>query len=435
MSERVKFCAACGAGVEPGARFCTACGEALAGTGGKPRRPRKSGMAKLLGGLALVLVAGMVIYAITAQPPEPPTNVVETNKAPTGQAPVPTAPTDATQSDANAQGDARPADTGPADAAPWQTYTNARYGVVVAYPPDIFTRPGEEPSNHAGREFSGEGGAWFSVYSNANALFQTPADFLEEEAGSKPADAIIEQRLHDNGYDLVHAADDRIEWRKLLVSGNGGFVHWLTIGWPREQDPAMRPVARRMASSLRVDPAIPESVSTDAEDDVAVDAFGYRRIASRDFGFDVEGIANDPSFFVEIPDFFVREGAADSSNELVFRSPDDDPDALIFLAFVGEPAAGRTAEDAAREQAEMLLDMGNGIILEDGPVRVGDRTAYRIRQKLDSPSDIDTMLVEDLVVFEQEQMVFKVALTAPEPIWHTAEQAMARALQTLAFAP
>ena len=314
----------------------------------------------------------------------------------------------------------------------WKTYRNARYGVSVNYPESVFTRKESAPDNNAGRMFIGAQGVSFSVYSVANALLQEPRVLLKDAAAEVPEGAILSKLLRDDGFDLLYSIRGAEEYVALRTSDQGNVLHWLNIAWPVSLAEAMRPVAETMAASLHAE--VTASTSGRATQG-GVDAFSYKRIASRTYSFNVHGVAADPSFFVEIPKFFIVEEEAKNDNEVVFKSPDEDPDATIYLAFKGSSANANTAKAHATLHALTLQEMGGGKVVAEQAFEFNGRPAYRIRQEMMSAHDSGSQLVDEVAVIQQDDVLLAINLTAPKPIWHTASQAMEQALATLAFAP
>lgn len=413
MTGTPRFCGKCGARLSTGAKFCGSCGEAVpAGPVGpktapdfappkaardeawKTRRLPKA-LWLVAGGIALALVA--VFVAMMDRP-----------------------------------GQAVPSGSG----HDWRTYTNTRYGVVVDYPAALFMTMEDEPEDHSGRGFSGADNIRFFVYSSANALDLSNEKMRDQVLLGTAQEQIVSSALRADGFDAVLRREGEIVRHHLLTSENGTFLHWLQIGWPESEEARLAPVAAKMIASFRVDPSIPEKAAGNAPDyERGPDEFGFQRIKSRAFGFAVDGARGGGSFEVEIPQAWVREEASGLANELAFKSPDDDPDAKMSIAFTGKPAAGRSAKDLATAHGRELQEIGDAKIIESKSISIGPYSAYRLLLKVVSPSNIGTMLVDELVVIERDDMLFLIEMTAPEPIWHTAGQATEKALESLIFQP
>lgn len=158
----------------------------------------------------------------------------------------------------------------------------------------------------------------------------------------------------------------------------------------------------------------------------------YSNLESIDLGFSIEG-APSAAFSVDIPYYWKRINNG-LSNQLIFISPDSDPDAQMSLAITGEPANGRTDQDFAIAHATELQDIGDAKIIEQGPVKTAAGPGWRVLLKVTSPSDMDILLVDEMVVIRSGPVLYKLELTAPEPIWHVAQQIMKQALGTLYIA-
>ncbi|MCC0042408.1 MAG: zinc ribbon domain-containing protein [Rhodobiaceae bacterium] len=163
------------------------------------------------------------------------------------------------------------------------------------------------------------------------------------------------------------------------------------------------------------------------------DAFSYVRIASSERGFGVAGVAGPVGFAVDIPEAWVREENT-LEHELVFRSPDSDLDAQMFLAFMGEPLMGRTPRSALAEQVAEMQSMADAQIVEQGPVETAAGPGERVILRFASPAGPGSMLMDETIVLRRGDILYRIELTAPEAIWHTANQAMQRVVQTLEFA-
>lgn len=439
MTAAKQYCPACGAPVEAQQGYCGQCGEALTAAGQPQRtaseatpRPARVGRTSIV--IALVgsgiLLAALAAYFAIPRDSGSPERVQTTSAPQDGVKTKPKAGPGQVEKKQETATGSPGVPAGGAAGQEWRTYTNARYGVVVDYPAHIFTKMQDEPADHSGRAFSGSSGLWFYIYSHANALDQTIEDVLRHTLVEVRKEYTLSSASRTDGFDVVFRRDGEIIWRHMLTSQDNGFHHWLEIGTPESGHARLRPVADRMIASFRVDrPGGPR------DEDVAVDAFSYRTISSRDYGFKVEGHPTDASFSVDVPEGWIREEAGGAAHELVFKSPDNDPDAMMFLAFTAEPLRGRSAEAKATAQAKHLQEIGGAEIVDKGAVSVGSLPGYRIQLKVVSPSDLDTKLVDTIIVLKRGKLLYTLEMTAPEPIWHTAGLAIERAVKTLAFKP
>ena len=155
----------------------------------------------------------------------------------------------------------------------------------------------------------------------------------------------------------------------------------------------------------------------------------YLNLESLDFGFAIEGVP-EAAFSVDIPNFWNRLDNS-LSHQLIFASPDSDPDAKATLAINGELANGRTDQDAALAHAIELVNIGDAEIIDSRKIETAAGPGWRVLLKVNSPSDIDMLLIDELVVIKKGSTLYQLELTAPEPIWHAAEEVMKRALETI----
>lgn len=165
-----------------------------------------------------------------------------------------------------------------------------------------------------------------------------------------------------------------------------------------------------------------------------VDTFRYQHIRSADAGFKVAGVKGEVGFSMDIPTGWQRQEGT-QEHELVFKSPDDTPELQMFLAVLAEPATkGHSAADVATTHLAELRDMAaDAEVLEQAEIlsRVG--TGQRAVLRYIGPSDSPGKLMTEMVVFQHGKVIYRLELTAPEPLWHTAQQAMEQALASLEF--
>jgi hypothetical protein len=171
-----------------------------------------------------------------------------------------------------------------------------------------------------------------------------------------------------------------------------------------------------------------------AVNEQGVDTFRYQHIRSADAGFKVEGVKGGVGFSMDIPAGWQRQEGT-QEHELVFKSPDDTPESQMFLAVLAEPAVkGSSAADVATTHLAELRDMAaDAEVLERAEIlsRVG--TGQRAVLRYIGPSDSPGKLMTEMVVFQHGKVIYRLELTTPEPLWHTAQQAMEQALASLEF--
>jgi hypothetical protein len=162
------------------------------------------------------------------------------------------------------------------------------------------------------------------------------------------------------------------------------------------------------------------------------DEFSYQRINSAELGFAVEGASAPIHFTVDIPDGWVRV-ANTMDHELVYASPDDDPDAQMFLAIIARPSGGKPLSTALDDQLGILREITDTETLERGQVTVASGPGERARLRYVGPGDQQGMMIDDTVAFEHGDITYVVELTVPEPVWHTGQQVIEQILTTLEF--
>lgn len=162
------------------------------------------------------------------------------------------------------------------------------------------------------------------------------------------------------------------------------------------------------------------------------DEFSYLRIVSADLGFAVEGTSGPSRFTVDIPEGWVRVPNT-MDHELVFASPDDDPDAQMFLAIIAGPSEGKSLSAALDDRLGIFSDMTDTETLERGPVATNAGPAERARLRYLGPSGDQVMLIGDTAMLQRGDITYLIELTVPEPVWHTGQQVIEQALKTLEF--
>jgi hypothetical protein len=120
-------------------------------------------------------------------------------------------------------------------------------------------------------------------------------------------------------------------------------------------------------------------------------------------------------------------------HELVFASPDDDPNAQMFLAIIGKPSGGESLSAALDDRLSLIKDMTETETLERGQVTTNAGPAERARLRYLGPSEEQVMLIDDTTVFQRGDITYVIELTVPEPVWHTGQQAIEQVLKTLTF--
>jgi len=162
------------------------------------------------------------------------------------------------------------------------------------------------------------------------------------------------------------------------------------------------------------------------------DEFSFHSIMSADLGFAVEGTSGPTRFAIDIPDGWVRVPNT-MDHELVFASPDDDPDAQMFLAILARPSEGKSLSEALDDQLSIIKDMTDTETLERDQVTTSAGPAERARLRYLGPSDAQVMLIDDTAVLQRGDITYAIELTVPEPVWHTGQQVIEQALKTLEF--
>lgn len=162
------------------------------------------------------------------------------------------------------------------------------------------------------------------------------------------------------------------------------------------------------------------------------DEFSFHSIVSADLGFAVAGTSGPTRFTVDIPVGWVQVPNT-MDHELVFASPDDDPDAQMFLAILARASGGKTLSADLDDRLSIIKDMTDTETLERGQVATNAGPAERARLRYLGPSDEQVMLIDDTAVLQRGDITYVIEVTVPEPVWHTGQQVIEQALKTLSF--
>ncbi len=140
----------------------------------------------------------------------------------------------------------------------WETYINTRYGAIVEYPADLFTK-GAAPPDNAGCSFEAKAvQARFHVYSHANALEQSREE-LEAEDADDLGDPGAKKQNGEDWYQIIAVKGNETIVRRVLLNRDATMVYRLEIAFPSRSAAAFAPIVERMTKSFRVDPTIPEA--------------------------------------------------------------------------------------------------------------------------------------------------------------------------------
>ncbi len=166
------------------------------------------------------------------------------------------------------------------------------------------------------------------------------------------------------------------------------------------------------------------------------DGFHYQHIRSADYGFRLEKVQGDAGFVMDIPEGWQRQEGTEQ-HELVFKSPDSDPEMQMFLAVMAEPAQkGRSASNVLATHVAELKDLAaDAEVLEKGAANIAGSKGQRALLRYIGPDDVAGKLMTEMLVFQRGAVMYRLELTAPANLWHTAQQAMQQAQATLEFVP
>jgi hypothetical protein len=166
------------------------------------------------------------------------------------------------------------------------------------------------------------------------------------------------------------------------------------------------------------------------------DNFHYQHIRSADYDFRLEKVQGDAGFMMDIPEGWMRQEGT-QEHELVFKSPDSDPDAQMFLAVMAEPTQkGRSASTVLATHVSELRDLAaDAEVVGKGAATVAGSKGQRAVLRYIGPEGVTGNLMTEMLVFQRGAVMYRLELTAPEPLWHTAQQALQQAQASLEFVP
>ncbi|MCW2276050.1 hypothetical protein GJ654_17530 [Rhodoblastus acidophilus] len=137
---------------------------------------------------------------------------------------------------------------GPALAGEWRSYHNDRFGPTADYPAGWKMEP--EPENNDGRRFSSPDGDAFVIISGHFAL-----DSRDEEMARKAepddGETVAYSAKGKDWVVLSGTRDNRIFYRKAVLSCGDQVWNTLTIEYPAEEKARYDRLVSHMAASLR----------------------------------------------------------------------------------------------------------------------------------------------------------------------------------------
>lgn len=129
----------------------------------------------------------------------------------------------------------------------WRTYVNGRYGMSLAYPPDLFT-PADPPANGDGRRFlSPEAG--LETFGWRNAQGETPAALKARLVGSAGYERVTYAPVGADWVALSGYRGGRIFYEKYLFRGDT--VQAFGMEYPAPLRDRYDPVLERIEDSFR----------------------------------------------------------------------------------------------------------------------------------------------------------------------------------------
>ncbi len=137
----------------------------------------------------------------------------------------------------------------------YATYYNGRFGHVVDYPDELFTRRDHPLANGAGQRFFSADHSSFFVASgrfNVDNLSKID-DILKESEQLRQKDgwSIIRRDQGANWCVLVGTRGDRSFYQKMLLTHKKQVIDTLTIEFPSRRKTLFAPIISHMAKSFR----------------------------------------------------------------------------------------------------------------------------------------------------------------------------------------
>ncbi len=129
----------------------------------------------------------------------------------------------------------------------WQTYTNARFGMSLDYPANVFT-PLQPPQNGDGQAFASPD-ASLKIFAAHNVLNDTPASMKRDMVGMKDYENVTYSPSGDTWLVLSGYRGTRIFYEKYFF--RGGVISAFQLEFPQERKPFYAPIIERIENSFR----------------------------------------------------------------------------------------------------------------------------------------------------------------------------------------
>ncbi|MCB1487687.1 MAG: hypothetical protein KDJ88_09530 [Bauldia sp.] len=139
--------------------------------------------------------------------------------------------------------------TGPALAEAWQTYVNERFGTTADVPAGW--QAGEPPANGDGLRFTApDGSASVAVFGSLQT-FDTIDETIAIYEAPVDGETITYRHRDDRGLVLSGTRDDRIFYRRWILSCGEAVWNGIAIEYPAAEKKAYDPLVTHMSRSLR----------------------------------------------------------------------------------------------------------------------------------------------------------------------------------------
>ncbi len=129
-----------------------------------------------------------------------------------------------------------------------QTYVNARFGTVLTYPDDIFSRPQPPSENGDGLSWESDDGGWLGVWGQYNALEQDEKglfDFLVDDF-----ETITYSKI-GKGFVVVSGLDGGKVFYQRTIFGADDILHTMLMRYPKALKAKYDPLVGPIATSLK----------------------------------------------------------------------------------------------------------------------------------------------------------------------------------------
>ncbi len=129
-----------------------------------------------------------------------------------------------------------------------QTYVNARFGTVLTFPDDIFSRPQPPSENGDGLSWESDDGGWLGVWGQYNALEQDEKALLKFL--SDTFETVTYSRT-GKGFVVLSGYDGGKVFYQRTIFGADDTLHTMLMRYPKALKAKYDPLVGPVAASLR----------------------------------------------------------------------------------------------------------------------------------------------------------------------------------------